>query len=79
MNNFGPGGKNPPDGCGENRTTRPDGTVHVTRWSPDFRRSVDIKPDGSLENDHIGPNAGMGNDRVPFNSPYDQWDPRGGD
>jgi len=65
----------PPEGCGEVRHPLPDGGEHVTRYTPDFRRSLDIGPDGKVTNDHIGPNAGIGSDRVPFDSPYDQWDP----
>jgi len=65
-----------PEGCGESREIRSDGSVHVTRWTPDFRRSVDIMPDGAIKNDHIGPNTGIGQERVPFSSPYDKWDPR---
>ena len=76
MNNSGPGGQTPPNGCGESRSTRPDGTEHGTRYTPDFRRSLDILPNGQIKNDHIGPNSGVGSDRVPFNSPYDQWQPR---
>lgn len=69
------GGGNPPDGCGEARNTNSDGSTHVTRYSPDFRRSFDIKPDGSITGDHIGPNSGIGSERVPFNSPYDRINP----
>ena len=67
----------PPSGCGESRKVNPDGSVHVTRWTPNFRRSLDIAPDGSIRNDHIGPNSGrQQGSRVPFRSPYDRWDPR---
>ena len=65
----------PPNGCGESRHPIPGGGEHVTRYTPDFRRSLDILPNGQIINDHIGPNSGIGSDRVPFNSPYDRWDP----
>ncbi len=65
-----------PKNCGETRIVQPDGSVHVVRWTPYFRRSVDITPSGKIENDHIGPNSGIGPKRVPFNSPYDEWDPK---
>lgn len=76
MYNLGPGDQTPPNDCGESRKILPNGNEHVTRWTPDFRRSIDIKPDNSLEKDHIGPNSGIGSDRQPFSSPFDQWDPR---
>ncbi|EKE05820.1 MAG: hypothetical protein ACD_19C00176G0042 [uncultured bacterium] len=76
MYNFGSGDQTPPNGCGENRSTDQNGIEHVTRWTPDFRRSVNILPNGQIEDDHIGPNAGIGYDRQPFSSPYDQWNPR---